>query len=97
MAKGYWITTYHSIENENKMATYKEKAGPVLVEQGGRFIVRGEPVKVYEQGIMQRVVIIEFENIEKAILAHDSPGYQEALKLLGDGAKRDIRFVEGLF
>ena len=27
--------------------------------------------------------------------AHDSPGYQEALKVLGKGADRDLRIVEG--
>ena len=27
---------------------------------------------------------------------HNSPAYQEALKVLGDGAVRDVRVVEGL-
>jgi uncharacterized protein (DUF1330 family) len=39
--------------------------------------------------------VIEFESVEKAIAAHDSPGYQAALKALGDGAVRDLRIVEG--
>ena len=46
-------------------------------------------------GIMQRVVIIEFDSVEKAVAAHDSEGYQAALKVLGAGAVRDIRIVEG--
>jgi uncharacterized protein (DUF1330 family) len=41
-------------------------------------------------------VVIEFPSVEKAIAAHDSPAYQEALKLLGDGVERDMRIVEGL-
>jgi uncharacterized protein (DUF1330 family) len=44
---------------------------------------------------MQRVVVIEFDSVDKAVAAHDSEGYQAALKLLGDGADRDIRIVEG--
>jgi uncharacterized protein (DUF1330 family) len=40
-------------------------------------------------------VISEFPSLEKAIAAHDSPGYQAALKALGDGAVRDIRIIEG--
>jgi len=28
--------------------------------------------------------------------AHDSPGYQTALRALGNAAKRDVRIVEGL-
>ena len=44
----------------------------------------------------ERVVLIEFDVIAKAIAAHDAPDYQAALKLLGDGADRDIRIVEGV-
>jgi uncharacterized protein (DUF1330 family) len=58
--------------------------------------VRGDPAKVYEAGAMQRVVVIEFESVEKATAVHDSPGYQAALKALGNGAVRDLRIVEGL-
>jgi uncharacterized protein (DUF1330 family) len=47
-------------------------------------------------GVQLRTVVIEFESVEKAIAVHDSPGYQAALKALGDGAERDLRIVEGL-
>lgn len=40
--------------------------------------------------------MIEFESVAKATAAHDSAAYQEALKLLGNGAERDIRVVEGI-
>jgi uncharacterized protein (DUF1330 family) len=64
---------------------------------GGRFVVRGNRAKVYEQGLAQRVVMIEFDSLEKALAAHDGPGYQEALKVLGKGSvERDLRIVEGL-
>jgi uncharacterized protein (DUF1330 family) len=58
--------------------------------------VRGTPAKIYEAGLNERTVIIEFESLEKAIATHESPGYQAALKALGDGAERDMRYVEGL-
>jgi uncharacterized protein (DUF1330 family) len=44
----------------------------------------------------ERVVIVEFDNVHKAMAAHASPGYQEALRVLGDGAERDFRIVEGV-
>jgi len=28
--------------------------------------------------------------------AHDGPGYQEALRVLGDAAERDLRTIEGV-
>ncbi len=30
-----------------------------------------------------------------AVAGHDSPGYKEALRVLGNAAERDIRIVEG--
>ena len=44
----------------------------------------------------QRTVVIEFDSVAAAIAAHDSPAYQASLKVLGDGAVRDIRIVEGV-
>ena len=41
-------------------------------------------------------MIIEFDSLEKAVAAHDSPGYQAALKVLGKAADRDLRIVEGV-
>jgi hypothetical protein len=38
----------------------------------------------------------QFDSVEKAAAAHDSAGYQEALKVLGKGADRDMRIVEGV-
>ena len=71
-------------------------AVPAIQKMGGRFIVRGMPAKTYEKGMNQRVVIVEFDSVDKASTAHDSPGYQEALRALGDGAERDMRLVEGV-
>jgi uncharacterized protein (DUF1330 family) len=96
MAKAYWIVCYHSIKNPDALAAYAKLAAPALQAAGGRYLVRGNPAKVYEDGINQRTVVIEFDSVQKALAAHDGAAYQEALKLLGDGAKRDMRVVEGM-
>ena len=49
-----------------------------------------------EHGQKERVVVTEFESLAQAKAAHDSPGYQEALKALGDGAVRDVRMIEAM-
>jgi uncharacterized protein (DUF1330 family) len=41
-------------------------------------------------------VLLEFDSVEAACAAHDSPAYQEALAALAGGADREIRIVEGL-
>ena len=96
MAKAYWVVTYRSIKNPDKLAAYAKLAGPAIQAAGGRFLVRGTPAKVYESGLNQRTVVSEWDSLEKAIAAHDTPGYQEALRALGDGAERDLRIVEGV-
>jgi uncharacterized protein (DUF1330 family) len=40
--------------------------------------------------------VIEFDSVAAAVAAHDSAGYQAALKALGNGAERDIRILEGV-
>jgi uncharacterized protein (DUF1330 family) len=96
MAKGYWIVVYRKINDPAKVEAYRKLAGPVMQASGGRPLVRGNPAKTYEAGLDQRVVMIEFDSVEQALAVHDSPGYQAAVKALGDGAERDVRFVEGL-
>ena len=96
MAKGYWVATYFSVSNPDALAEYAKLAGPAIAAGGGKFIARGTAAKAYEKGVIQRVVLIEFDSVERAAAAHDSPGYQAALKVLGNGAQRDIRIVEGL-
>jgi uncharacterized protein (DUF1330 family) len=96
MPKAYWISAYQAVHDDNALAAYAKLAGPALTAAGGRFVVRGMPSTVKEQGLMQRTVIVEFDNLQAALAAYDSPAYQEALAALGPkGAHRDIRIIEG--
>src|SRR3981189_30397 len=97
MAKAYWIVSYTSIKTQEAFQSYAKLAAPAVQSAGGKYLVRGNPAKVYESGMNQRVVVIEFASIQQALAAHDAAGYQEALKhLTGDAVKRDMRIVEGM-
>lgn len=96
MAKGYWVSTYFSVSDQAAMAEYAKLAGPAIAAAGGRFLARGNAAKAYEKGLKERIVIIEFDSVDKAVAAHDGAGYQAALKVLGNAAQRDLRIVEGL-
>lgn len=96
MAKAYWIAFYHSISDPDAMAAYAKLALPSIQAGGGRFLVRGMPAKTYEAGLNQRTVMIEFDSVEQAVAAHDSPAYQKALEALGNAAVRDMRIVAGV-
>ena len=96
MAKAYWVSAYRAVKDADKLAAYAKLAGPAIAAGGGRFLARGLPVEVYEFGLSQRIVLIEFDSVEQAKAVHDSPAYQAALAELGDGAERDLRIVEGV-
>ena len=96
MPKAYWMATYRSISDPDALAAYAKLAAPALQAAGARFLARGMPSQVYEAAVHQRAVLIEFDSVEQAVAAHDSPAYQAALQALGEGAERDIRIIEGL-
>jgi uncharacterized protein (DUF1330 family) len=96
MAKGYWIATYKSVSHPDALAEYAKLAGPAISAAGGRFLARGIAAAAYEGGLKNRTVLVEFPSVAAAIAAHDSPGYQAALKVFQGAAERDLRIVEGV-
>ena len=58
-------------------------------------IAGGKPAKTHEAGVDQSVVIVEFENLEKARAAYDSDLYRQALEVLYNAAQRDFHILEG--
>lgn len=96
MAKAYWITCYREVRRPDALAAYAKLAGPAIAAAGGRMLARGMPAEVHEAGLVQRTVLIEFDSLEKARAAYESPAYRAALAKLGDAADRDIRFIEAV-
>ena len=95
MPKGYWISTFRAVRNRDRFANYVQRAVPIIEAAGARFIVKNMPKKVYEGGIDELTVVIEFESTAAAIATYESAAYQDALKILGDAVERDVRIVEG--
>jgi uncharacterized protein (DUF1330 family) len=96
MPKAYWITFYREVKDPDKLAAYAKLAGPATAPFGSKYLARGTAAAAYESGVIQRVVVTEFDSVEKAKAAHDSPAYQAAVKVLDDGAVRDVRIIEGM-
>lgn len=96
MPKAYWIAAYRSVRDPEALAAYAKLAGPALQQGGGRFMARGNPAQVYENGLSERTVLIEFESVAQALAAYDSAAYQEALRVLGNAVERDLRIVEAV-
>jgi Uncharacterized conserved protein len=96
MPKAYWITAYREIKDPAKLPPTPRLRLSRLAPYGVRYLCRGNPNATFEAGLKERLVVSEFPSLEKAIAGHDSPGYAEALRALGDGAVRDVRIIEGL-
>jgi len=92
----YWISTYQEIFDQAKVDAYAKLARPALEAAGGTFVARGLPEQTYEAGQTTRTVLIVFDSVEAARVAHDSRAYQEALAALDGGARRDMRIVPAL-
>jgi uncharacterized protein (DUF1330 family) len=92
--KAYWMNTFRSVRDPEKLAEYVELAGSVMREVGGRFLARDQPARVFEAGVGERSRVIEFESVEQAVAAYDSSGYQRALRALGDGTECDARIID---
>ena len=93
--KGYWVVCYRSVSNPATISEYAKLAGTALQALGGRVIVGDKPAKTHEAGVDELVVVVEFEDLEKAIAAYESDQYRPALKVFGNAAERDFRIVEG--
>ena len=59
MAIGYWITTYKSISDINKVEAYAKLAGPAIEARGGVYLARSIAVATYEQG-MEELKFLSF-------------------------------------
>jgi len=76
---------------------YKALAPESIAAHGGRYIARGGHSEALEgQWEPCRVVLLEFENVERAKQWLDSPEYREARSLRHAAAHTQMIVVEGL-
>ena len=67
-----------------------------MKEAGGRFLARGVPVAVKEEGEATRTVVVEWDSMEAAEAGYNSDGYQAAIAALDGGAVREFRYIEAV-
>ena len=88
------MVSYLESPTDDNLQKYAPRALEAMTNASAKFIVRGMPVATFENGIMRRTVIAEFETTEVAKAAFSSDAYKAAFKLLGD-VERDVRIIEG--
>ena len=76
---------------------YKRLAPPAIAKFGGRYLVRGGATTQLEgQWRPNRVVVLEFPDVETARRFYDSPEYQAARDVRAGAATMNMIVVEGL-
>lgn len=73
MPKAYWVTCHRQTKSPGRFAAFTKLACPAIQPAGGRFLVRASnAAKACESGLYDRTVVIEFENLAKALAAYDT-------------------------
>ncbi len=85
------------VTDPTRYEEYKEKAPASIAHYGGRYLARGGTVEVLEgEWDPDRLVILEFESMERFREWYYSPEYAPFRRLRGESAATDFVVVEGL-
>jgi uncharacterized protein (DUF1330 family) len=76
---------------------YRKLAPPTVVAYGGRYLARGGRTETWEgEWIPNRLVILEFESVERARQWLDSPEYSAIKHVRHEAAKTNMVVIEGV-
>ena len=95
MKKGYLISLYTKIENQENLRKYAEVVTPVIKSFGGVPLVRGGKYMTYDGDDFIRSVIWEFPSYEKATECHNSKEYLAGWDIAKDTTERYMQVIEG--
>tara|TARA_B100000614_G_C14410705_1_gene437699 strand:+ start:207 stop:506 length:300 start_codon:yes stop_codon:yes gene_type:complete len=95
MKKGYWISLYLEVKNDENLKKYAEKVTPIIKSFGGVPLVRGGQHKTFNGDEFVRTVVWEFPSYEKALECHASKEYQNGWDIAKDTTIRHMQVVEG--
>ena len=92
-----YVVAEIEVDNPEGYEEYKKLAPPPIAAFGGKYIARGGRVENLE-GDWQpsRIVILEFESVDKAKKWLDSEEYREAKALRHEHATSKMIVVEGV-
>ena len=95
MKKGYWISLYFQVDNQDNLKKYAEIVTPIIKSYGGIPLVRGGKYQTYDGDEFLRTVVWEFPSYEKAIECHKSKEYQAGWSIAKNTTIRHMQIVEG--
>jgi uncharacterized protein (DUF1330 family) len=91
-----YVVAQMTVTDPDAFADYPGQAGPTVAAFGGRYVVRGGPIDNIEGDWSPgRMVIIEFDSVERAKAWYDSQMYEEAKALRIRSTMSSLMIVEG--
>ena len=69
MGKAFIVSSYLGSPQPDRLAEYASPARTAIEANGDRLIVRGLFAQIYEDGLSERTIIIEFASVEQAMAA----------------------------
>ena len=95
MKKGYWISLYIKVNNQENLKKYAETVTPIIKSYGGIPLVRGGRYQNFDGDNFERTVIWEFPNYEKALECYNSKEYQAGWDIAKNTTQRHMQIIEG--
>jgi uncharacterized protein (DUF1330 family) len=93
--KGYVVTVYKTIRDEDILKDYAVKAREAIEKYKGKFLIRGGKKITTEGDESPRTIVIEFPSFTEAETFFNSKEYQEAHAILKDTVVRHHQIIEG--
>ena len=85
------------VTDPERYAKYRDEAPVTIARYGGKYLARGGTVEVLEgDWNPQRLVVLEFESMERFHEWYNSPEYAPHKQLRNEAAVTDFVVVEGL-
>ncbi len=83
--------------DQSVFAEFRERAPAVVEAHGGRFLVRGGATEVVQgDWTPHRVVIVEFDSVDRVKSWWSSPDHTELRTLLDRSSKATMTILEGV-
>ena len=80
------------VRNAEAWEDYRSRVGETIRQYGGELLFRGEREQVFSGEMLpDKVVVLQFEDIDTAKRWHDSPEYQALVPIRDQGA--DVTLV----
>lgn len=93
-----YIIVDTNVKDPERYEEYKALARPIAERFGGRYVVRGGPMRVVDSDLWEptRMVVIEFPDMDSAVAFSTSDEYAPVAELRHRYADSTLVIVEGI-